>query len=264
MGRPTRKDADYFPHGIALRDHVEMKALRRKHGVVAYAIYCMILEVLAGSHLQELEMTDLQYELLAGDFQVDETELREILAHMFRLNLFQTVEGMIRSQILDESLSPLWTKRTTDLDYLRREQSRRKVAQLNTVEFPGVSESETFQKPIKQRKGEEEKIETEKIKEEEKRGVSRKRQKRSLGVEPEFRKLISNIELIMDSEKSLDENEKGNLYSLYTDYAIDAMNEAVEILSRTYNPDKGIHDQIYQILTKIVEDIKNSLKEVIS
>ena len=263
MGRPTRKDADYFPHGIALRDHVEMKALRRKHGGIAYAVYCMMLEVLAGSHLQELEMTDLQYELLAGDFQVDETTLRKILAYMFKLNLFQSVEGMIRSQILDESLGPLWTKRTTDLDCLRREESRKKVAQFNSIEFPGVSESETLQKPIKQRKEEEEKIETEKIKKEKKRGVSKKRQKPSLGIEPEFRELINNIEQIMGDDKSLDIDEKGNLYSLYTDYAIGAMNKAVEILSKTYNPNKGIHDQIIPILTKFVKDIRNSLKEAI-
>ncbi len=264
MGRPARMDADYFPHGIALRDHVGMKALRRKHKLIGYAVYCMMMEVLAASHLQEFEMNDLQYELLAGDFQVDELHLREILAYMLKLNLFQYIEGKIRSQILDDLLRPLWTKRITDLDCLRREASRKKNARFDTVEFPGVSESETLLKPIKNRKEEEEIIETEKIKKEEKRGVSRKRQKPSLGIEPEFLELINNIEQIMGDDKSLDVDEKGNLYSLYIDYAIGAMNDAVEILSKTYNPNIGIYDQIFPILTKFVEDVRSSLMEAIS
>lgn len=47
MARPIKNNADYFSHDIGMRNDMKIKALRRKYGLVGYASYVMLIEIIA-------------------------------------------------------------------------------------------------------------------------------------------------------------------------------------------------------------------------
>jgi hypothetical protein len=87
MARPTKDNADYFSHDADMRNDVKVKALRRKFGIEGYAVWAMLLEHLTDCDYFEYEYSDLNIELLSGDFDVDPIRLKEIIDYLILLNL---------------------------------------------------------------------------------------------------------------------------------------------------------------------------------
>ena len=86
MARPIKNYCDYFPHDRDMRNHRKVKAIRTKYGVVGYAIWSMTLEYLTGIDGNVLEYSDVEFELMAGDFGVSATET-PLLTELLLTNL---------------------------------------------------------------------------------------------------------------------------------------------------------------------------------
>ena len=79
MARPKKNYCDYFPHDRDMRNHRKVKAIRTKFGPIGYAIWSMTLEYLTGIDGNVFEYSDVEFELMAGDFGVSATEIREVV-----------------------------------------------------------------------------------------------------------------------------------------------------------------------------------------
>jgi len=246
MGRTAREDADYFIHEKGFRDKREMKALRKKYGIVGYGICIMTLETLIESSFIQIELNECQYELLAGDFQIEVDQLQEILTYMITLNLFQDVNGILRSQYLDKVLKGLWKKRCSNLEILRAEGMPGRDFPTISGEFlgvtgrkPEVSDSETFPK-LSQYPHSKEKI-------------SKKRNREEIDKQSSFTEEHECSEEeqaeIQDAYALLEESLKGTAFpinfkyrprftSLCKKHSIDTIREAIELLNE--NAGSGI------------------------
>lgn len=111
MARPLKNNADYFSHDNDMRDNPRIKALRAKHGLVGYAIYCMTLEVLTKADQFRIQVDELTMEILAGDFGIDVQELERIMSSFRRLKLFDQNEEYIECPALIERMQPLQDSR---------------------------------------------------------------------------------------------------------------------------------------------------------
>lgn len=141
MARPRKNNADWFSHDTGLRDNLKVKAVRAKYGLEWYAIFVMILEVLADAENFVLEDNEFQTEMLAGDFRIDSDKLKDILDYFKKIWLIQFEDWKIFNEHLIERMEPLLTKRQT----MRQKHQEKKVS---VAETP-VSEEETPQKPQK-------------------------------------------------------------------------------------------------------------------
>lgn len=111
MARPTKNNCDYFPHDSGMRNHKKVKAIRSKFGISGYAIWSMILEHLTGSDGNVFPYTDLEFELMSGDFGISATEIRGVVDYCISLELIFNKKGFISSESLDERLAPVYEKR---------------------------------------------------------------------------------------------------------------------------------------------------------
>lgn len=111
MARPTKNHCDYFPHDCGMRNHKKIKAIRSKFGITGYSIWCMLLEHLTGSDGNVFPYTDLEFELMSGDFGVSATEIRSVVDYCILLELLFNKEGFVNSESLDERLLPVYEKR---------------------------------------------------------------------------------------------------------------------------------------------------------
>ena len=98
MARPAKNNLDYFSHDKDMRNDIKIKALRRKFSHKGYSIYVMMLEHLSNCEYLQFEWSELNIELLTPDFDVDSTELVEVVDYCIKLNLFQIEEGILFSQ----------------------------------------------------------------------------------------------------------------------------------------------------------------------
>lgn len=110
-GRPPKNYCDSFLHDNDMRNHRKIKALRTKFGITGYAIWCMLLEHLTGEDGNVFEYSDVEVELLAGDFGVTVTELRDTIDFCIMLQLLFENDGFLHSQSLDERLEAVYKKR---------------------------------------------------------------------------------------------------------------------------------------------------------
>lgn len=86
MARPRKNNADWFSHDTNLRDNLKVKALRAKFGLEGYAIFSMLLEVLADADNFILEENEENLvELLAGDFQIEADKLDEVIKYLLKI-----------------------------------------------------------------------------------------------------------------------------------------------------------------------------------
>lgn len=85
MARPRKNNADWFSHDTDLRDNLKIKAVRAKYGLEGYAIFVMLLEVLADADNFILEENDFQIEMLAGDFRIDSAILAEMIDYIVNI-----------------------------------------------------------------------------------------------------------------------------------------------------------------------------------
>src|SRR5688572_11388731 len=111
MARPNKNFCDYFPHDRDMRNHKKVKALRTKFGITGYAIWSMILETLTGSDGNVFEYSDLEFELLSGDYGVSATEIRTAVDYCISLEMLFLSDGFVSSDSLDERLLPVYEKR---------------------------------------------------------------------------------------------------------------------------------------------------------
>jgi len=111
MARPAKNYCEYFSHDSGMRNHRKIKSLRVKFGISGYAIYCMLLEHLTGSEGNHFHNSDIEYELLSGDFGISATEIREVVDYCVSLLLLYRDNGTINSPGLDERLQPVYEKR---------------------------------------------------------------------------------------------------------------------------------------------------------
>jgi len=113
MARPVKNNCDYFPHFTTMRNHKKVKALRAKFGqVLGYAFWNMILEYLTEQDGIELENSDLEIEMFAGELGVSATEIRDMVDYCIKIELlFLTDDNFIYSESLNELLQPVFEKR---------------------------------------------------------------------------------------------------------------------------------------------------------
>jgi hypothetical protein len=152
MARPIKNYCDYFPHDRDMRNHRKVKAIRTKFGVVGYAIWSMTLEYLTGIDGNVLEYSDVEFELMAGDFGVSATEIRDVLDYCIKLEMLFLNNGFINSESLDERLVPVYEKRGRSKDNSKKQQRvNGKFVNNNTVSN-GVSATEMPQSKVNKSK----------------------------------------------------------------------------------------------------------------
>jgi len=104
MARPIKHNADYFSHDNNMRNDMKIKALRRKYKFTGYGVYIMMLELLTEHDYFEIEWNELSIELLTPDFDIDATELAEIIDYCIKLNLLQLTNGYLHCDKLTARL----------------------------------------------------------------------------------------------------------------------------------------------------------------
>ena len=147
MARPTKNSCDYFPHDTGMRNHKKIKAIRQKFGITGYAIWVMLLELLTGSDGNVIEDTELELELISGDFGVSVTEIRDVLNYCYILELLFLKNGFISSESLDERLLPVYIKRKT-IKQLSSKQQRLYGKFHKNTDTSGVSVTETTETTV--------------------------------------------------------------------------------------------------------------------
>jgi hypothetical protein len=129
MARPQKNNLDYFSHDKDMRNDLKIKALRRKFSHKGYSIYVMMLEHLSDCEYLQFEWSELNIELLTPDFDIDATDLVEIINYCIKLNLFQVEEGILFSQkFYDRNQDVLGTRKgfsllNSPLSVLKRNKS---------------------------------------------------------------------------------------------------------------------------------------------
>lgn len=111
MARPRKNNADYFSHDADMRNDPKIRALRRKYSHVGYAVWNYLLEFITDSDYFEVEWSDMNIEILAGDFDIEPTELREIADYCVTLGLFQIEDNRLTCSNLKTRFKALLGKR---------------------------------------------------------------------------------------------------------------------------------------------------------
>lgn len=142
MARPIKNSVDYFPHDSDMRNHKKVKAIRSRFGVNGYAIWSFLLEYLSGSDGNVFPYSDLEFELMSGDFGVPATEIRSVVDYCISLEMLFVKDGFVNSESLDERLAPVYLKRGKAKE-LSEKQRRDKGKFINSnTESSGVSVTE--------------------------------------------------------------------------------------------------------------------------
>jgi len=153
MARPIKNNCDYFPHDAGMRDHKKVKALRSKFGITGYAVWSMLLEYLTGSDGNVFPYTDLEFELMSGDFGVSATEIRSVVDYCIVLELLFSVNGFVKSESLDERLAPVYEKRGKAKELSKKQLRENGKFAINNTDDTVVTVTETPQSKVKEIKG---------------------------------------------------------------------------------------------------------------
>lgn len=141
-----------------MRNHKKVKAIRSKFGPVGYCVWSMILEYLTGNDGNVFEYSDLEFELMSGDFGIPATEIRAVVDYCVSLEMLFNVNGFIKSESLDERLAPVYQKRGAAKELSKKQlRENGKFTTSNTAETV-VSVAETPQSKVKESKGNERKL----------------------------------------------------------------------------------------------------------
>jgi len=149
MARPKKKNADYFPHDSDMRNDPKVKALRRKFGFEGYAVWSMLLEILTDADYFEYEWSDLNIELLAGDFDLEPDLLRDIVKYCFRVKLLFIENDLIFTPKMKERFEGLLSKRKPQIKEFRTSETPKKE-----VKIVGNPQSKVKESKVKESKGE--------------------------------------------------------------------------------------------------------------
>ncbi len=86
MARPQKNNADWFSHDTAMRNHPKIRLLRKRYGNEGYAVFCMVLEVLADAENFRLYISDeIEREMLCDDLMVEVEKFTDMLALFLQL-----------------------------------------------------------------------------------------------------------------------------------------------------------------------------------
>lgn len=77
----------YFSHDVGMRNHRKVRVLRSKYGPLGYALWCYLLETLAGKEGFAVPFDEVEQEILAVDFGVETSELCSVVETCLRLRL---------------------------------------------------------------------------------------------------------------------------------------------------------------------------------
>lgn len=149
MARPVKNSCDYFPHDNGMRNHRKVKALRQKFQN-GYAIWCMFLEFLTGADGNEFEKTDLELEMLSGDFGFSVTEISDVLNYCISIEMLFDKNGFVYSESLNERLAPVYLKRGKAKELSQKQQRKNGKFVSNNTEQTVVSVTETPQSKVKE------------------------------------------------------------------------------------------------------------------
>ena len=111
MARPKRHNADYHSHDANMRNDPRIKAVRNKFSHTGYAVWNFLLEVLTSTDHFKLEWSELNIEIMSGDFDVTTEELGEIVDYFIKLKLVQKEGDFLLCKKHIENFSGLITKR---------------------------------------------------------------------------------------------------------------------------------------------------------
>lgn len=135
-GRPVKNNADYFPHENGMRNDRKLRAVRVRYGNEGYAVYNMLLESLCEAECLFLHLTQVELDILSGDFNVAVELLVEMLEYFAQLDLIKLSGDVVFCPQLDKRIEPLFAKRKASIDNLRRG---------NPI-FRGISDAENTRK----------------------------------------------------------------------------------------------------------------------
>lgn len=113
MARPKKYNADYFSHDADMRNDPKIRALRSTFGHEGYSIYNMLIEFLTDQDYFKYELNDLNYEILAGDFVIDQFRLKQIIDYLIKLDLFQLNinDNILSNKTLNNRLEQVLSRR---------------------------------------------------------------------------------------------------------------------------------------------------------
>jgi len=114
MARPKKDNADYFSHDADMRNDPKIKAIRKKFGFMGYAIWCFLLETLTDSDFFQIEWSELNQELLSGDYMCESSELIDIINYCEKIQLLTVENGVLYSDKLKNRFESLLSKRKRD------------------------------------------------------------------------------------------------------------------------------------------------------
>lgn len=131
-----------------MRNHRKVKAIRTKFKIEGYAVWSMMLEYLTGIDGNVFEYSDVEFELMGGDFGVSVETIREVVDYCIKLELLFLKEGFINSDSLDENLKPVYEKRGKSKDKSKKQlRVNGKFVSNNSVHI-GVSVAEIPQTKV--------------------------------------------------------------------------------------------------------------------
>jgi hypothetical protein len=148
MARPKKENAEYFSHDSGMRNDPKIKALRRRFSI-GYSVYNMFLEYLTDCSFFEFEMNDLQYEILAGDFDVETETLIQILDYCVKIGLLERQNNVFFSNGLKKRLQTVLDKRNNSKNKFLNQKPTEKAKE---VHESVVSVTETTQSKVKESK----------------------------------------------------------------------------------------------------------------
>ena len=135
MARPKKNNADYFSHESEMRNDVKIKALRRKFSHTGYAVWNYLLEVLTDAEGFSIKWEELDIELYAADFDLDTSELTEIVNYCMKLGLLQISDGMLHCENLTSSFESLMNKRGRSSNNPRVSDAETHIVEESKVEY---------------------------------------------------------------------------------------------------------------------------------
>lgn len=94
----------YISHDVGMRNHRKVRVLRQKFGHMGYAVWCYLLETLAGKEGFAVPFDEVEQEILAVDFGVEAQELRDVVDTCVRLRMLTLKNGLLRSDTLIDRL----------------------------------------------------------------------------------------------------------------------------------------------------------------
>lgn len=143
-----------------MRNHKKIKAIRSNFGIQGYAIWVMIIEHLTGNDGNVFEYSEMELDLMAGDFGCKVEDLKNVLEYAIKLELLFNKSGFINSDSLDERLLPVYEKRNKNKELSKQQLRANGKFISNNTDSPVVSVTEIPQSKVKEIKVKEIKIPT--------------------------------------------------------------------------------------------------------